>query len=127
MNGKLLIILLPAFFLASCGTTHLVVLNPDADIYVNHVYKGTGTATLVRTGPPRKVTAEVRYMGRTIGSIDLKRKFDLVTLFAGCYSYGLGFICAWRYPGLVIVPVENHSCFGDNQSIWDKPPGDWKK
>lgn len=120
-----------SLLLGSCGTTQLVTNNANVEIYVNNNFKGKGQATVTRTGPPQKMHVEARYQGERVGEINVKRKFEVITLIAGCYSYGLGWFITWRYPATVIIPTTNET--DENKSsephlnVWELPPGEWKR
>jgi hypothetical protein len=116
--------------LSGCGTTQLISYNPNVDIYVNNKFKGRGNATITRVGPPEKSNIEAKYDGHVVGSIVIHRKITFVTCLVGLYTYGIGFFLTWKYPELVIIPVEdfqNVKSFDKNKSIWELPPGEWKK
>lgn len=106
-----------------------MVYDTNTDIYVNQVYKGKGTVTIKRMGPPKTIHVEARHYGRTVGEAIVKRKFDFATFLAGYFSYGTGFIWGWRFPGTVIIPVETrpHSGFDQRESAWYRPPSAWKR
>jgi hypothetical protein len=117
--------------LAGCGTSRLVTKNSEVDIYVDNHFKGKGQATITRTGPPEKVHIEAKYHDQIVGSIDVRRHIDAVTMVTGLY-YGIGFIFAWRYPETIEIPIKDitetkQKGFDASESIWDLPPGEWKK
>jgi hypothetical protein len=124
-----ILFLLPLIF-AGCGTTQIVCNNADASIYVNGMMKGRGSAQITRMGPPKKVYIEARYNGDIIGSLDIRRSFDWATCCVGYFTYGIGLIFAWRFPETVIIPLKQNSYNKEAVpagSIWDMPPGEWKK
>ena len=92
---------------------------------------GKGEASITRTGPPQKSHIEARYSGIEVGSTDIRREVKFSTVFIGLYTYGIGFFLAWRYPETVIIPIDNLTQekrgFEPRESIWDRPPGDWKR
>lgn len=118
------------FLLASCGTTRLVTYNSNVDIYVNNQFKGKGQATITRTGPPQKSHIEAKHHGIQVGSTDIRREVKFSTVIIGLYTYGIGFFLSWRYPETVIIPIDDiqeRRSFEPAESIWDLPPGEWKK
>jgi len=128
MKNLLLLVLL--FTLGSCGTTQLVTVSSSADIYVNNEFKGKGQASIKRSGPPQKSHIDVRYHGAQIGEMDIKREVKFSTVIIGLYTYGIRFFLSWRYPEIVIIPtkeINGNQSFDHNKSIWDLPPGEWKK
>ena len=128
---KQLICILLFFLLTGCGTTKLVTYNSNVDIYVNNQYKGKGEVTIPRTGPPQKSHVVAKYSGREVGSTDIKRSVKFSTVLIGMYTYGFGFFLSWRYPEMVIIPTDNlpdeKRGFEPGKSIWDMPPGEWKR
>ena len=116
--------------LTSCGTTHIIALNSNADIYINNQYKGKGFTTVKRIGPPQKLHIESKYQGAQVGYLDIHREFTPATLIIGIYTYGIGLFLTWSYPQTIIVPcdIKTGSEFDKyQQSIWDLPPGNWKR
>jgi len=116
--------------LTGCGATALVTNNSNIDIYVNNKFKGKGSAYITRTGPPQKVHIEAKYQGQQVGSMDLHRQIKFITVIAGLYTYGVGFFLTWKYPETVIIPIteiQEKKGFDLKKSIWELPPGEWKK
>ena len=118
---------LAAILLSSCGTTTIISSAPQDDIYINQVFKGTGTAKIVRMGPPSKSHIEERKMGRTVGEITAKRNFDVITFLLGCYTYGTGFILCWRYPQTITIPCVVRPAWDDAGKAWTRENSAWKK
>jgi hypothetical protein len=119
-----------ALFFTSCGTTQIVCNNADASIYVNGMMKGHGSTSITRMGPPKKIQIEARYNGDLIGSMDAHRNFDWATCCVGYFTYGIGLVFAWRFPETIIIPLKQNIQNDQNipgGSVWDLPPGDWKK
>jgi hypothetical protein len=128
MKQVLFIIML--FILGSCGTTLLVTYNSNVDIYVNNQFKGKGQATITRTGPPQKSHIDAKHNGGQVGSMDIHREVKFTTVVIGLYTYGIGFFLSWKYPETVIIPIndiQENKSFDPVQSIWDLPPGEWRK
>jgi len=124
-----LLIVLVLFLFSGCGTTTLMVTDPEAEIYVNQVYKGKGDARVPRMGPPKTLHVEARLHGRLAGEEAVKRKFDFVTFLAGYFTYGTGFIWGWRFPETVVITTEKNprtSSFNNTESRWNQPPKNWK-
>ncbi len=129
---KYLVIALSALilFASSCAQTQLVSGIAGADIYVNGVFKGKGSVEVKRAGVPKKIEVSARYQGRELGKIIVKRKFDIVTLIAGLYTYGVGIVFTFRYPAMVYIPGTgvneikgvydyNGKDWGNGKSKWD--------
>jgi hypothetical protein len=127
---KLFLSFLMLFIFTGCGTTYLVTNNANVDIYVNNQYKGKGEATLTRTGIPQKVHIDAKYNNKQVGSMDLHRKVKVITVIIGLYTYGIGFFLSWKYPETVVIPIndlQEKKTFDKKGSVWDLPPGEWKK
>jgi hypothetical protein len=130
MKNCIIFFLLAIVLLTGCGTTQLVSYRSDVDIYVNGRLKGKGQAEITRTGPPQKIHVQAKYHGREVGSVDVRRKIKFLTVLVGIYTYGVGFFFTWRYPEMVIIPVNDFidkSNFNSNESIWNIPPGEYRK
>lgn len=115
--------------LSGCGTTTLMVSDPDADIYVNQVYKGRGDVKIPRMGPPKTLHVEARLHGKLAGEKVIKRKFDFLTFLTGYFTYGTGFIWGWRFPETVLITIAKDpgaSSFDKTESRWNQPPKNWK-
>jgi len=109
--------------LSSCGSTQLLVDNKDVSIYVDGENLGKGSAEIRRTGIPKKINITAKYQSKEVGSLQLKRKFDLVTFITGYFTYGIGFIFAWRFPAVVTIPTNELDKSRKSKSIWLEPPG----
>ena len=125
---KLLSIFILSIFLSACGTTQLISMRGNPDIYVNGEYKGKGRAEIKRMGFPKKITVTAKSNSEVIGEITTRRSFDIVTLIAGFYSLYTGFLWAWRFPETVMIPVdeskiEKETEEKDQRNIWMRPPG----
>ena len=133
-NRLILIFLFFSLLLSSCGTTTIFVSNSNVDLYVNSVYKGKGHAEVKRTGVPKKMKIEAKYQGSTFGELVVKRKFDAVTFLSCYFTYGIGLLFSFRYPANIVVPIsidsndpnQNKNPNQSRQSIWMRPPGNWK-
>lgn len=122
-----------ALIFTSCGTTS-IISHSEADIYVNNSRMGKGMVEITRTGFPQKKHITIKYEGRTEKEEIIKRKFELITLVAGFYTYGIGWITCWRYPSSIFLPIDtpqNNKKFAKDvwreKSKWAKPPGEWGK
>jgi hypothetical protein len=114
-------------FFSSCGTTQLFVNHGGVYIYVNNVNKGKDMVRITRAGPPKTQTVTAKYHGQTVGEIKIRRKFDIVTALVGIETYGLGFFLCWRYPSMIVIPVNISDIpYNKSESIWMKPPKFWK-
>ena len=127
MRKAAYVILVFASLLSGCGTTTIIPSNPQNDIYVDQAFIGKGTAKVTRMGPPRKIFIEEKSMGRVVGEINEKRKFDFVTFLLGCYTYGTGFLVCWRYPEKVVIPAVIRSNWDNAGTCWEQPGSKWKK
>lgn len=128
---RIVLILSCCLLLTACGTTRLVSYDSNVDIYVNNQFKGKGEAEITRTGPPQKSHIEARYQGSKVGETDIRRQVKFSTVFIGLYTYGVGFLFTWRYPEMVIIPIDmpqnTKKSFDKVPSIWDLPPGEWRR
>ena len=133
MKARFILLFLSCLILlSSCGTTQLLVLEPNTDIYIDGNKRGTGKVTIQRMGPPHRIHVTAVRNGETVGAIDVRRKIDAVTVLFGLCTYYTGFLFAWRYPDLVMIPstpVNNNSYDKQKRvSQWDLPPGSsWDK
>lgn len=110
----------------SCASyTQLVVTNSRADIYVNGVYKGQGTAKIKRNGAPRRSSITAKYRNIEIGNITTRRKFTIATAVVGYYTFGIGWFCFWQYPQTVLIPTETLKEGLQTISPWDTKPSNW--
>ncbi len=112
---------------SSCVSyTQLIATNDRADIYVNGVYKGKGTAKIKRNGAPKRALITAKIGSREVGNITIRRKHDLVSLIVGYYTFGWGWIFYLHYPESVVIPIEAPSQDGQYISPWDTKPGSWE-
>jgi hypothetical protein len=126
--GSSLFIFLCILFVA-CGTTRIVTdQNVNADIYLNGIKKGQKNIEIQRTGMPKKIELSAKYQGQALGSISVRRKFEWSTFLIGYFTYGIGFITAWRFPDVIIIPTSKINSAEDfspwdipQNSIWMKP------
>ncbi len=130
---KLVLYIAVALIFTSCGTTS-IISHSDADIYINNSRMGKGMVEITRTGFPQKKHITIKYEGRTEKEETIKRKFELITLVSGFYTYGIGWITCWRYPSSIFLHIDtqqNSKKFAKDawreKSIWAKPPGEWGK
>jgi hypothetical protein len=127
MSANILILLFCSLFI-SCGTTRIVTERKiNADIFVNGVNKGKNEVKIQQMGFPKKIEIEAKYQGEILGSIHAHRKFTLITFLVG-YCTGIGFLTAWTFPDVIIIPTKNfmsdelkNSWDSPQQSIWMKP------
>ncbi len=103
----------------SCGTSVITCDDPNADIYIDDEYIGTGQAEMSSLGPPKTVRVEARRGTAVIGETSMSRKFVFSTVLWGMISYYTGFYWGWYYPDAVYIPLNNHD--GNYQSPWDYP------
>ncbi len=119
INGVILI--LSCIMFVGCGTTKIMVdQNVHADIYLNGVKKAQNYLEITRTGFPKRIELAAKYQGQTLGNISVRRKFEWTTFLVGYFTYGIGFLTAWRFPEQIIIP----SIKTDNAeeiSPWDMP------
>jgi hypothetical protein len=118
--GNSLIIFL-CFLFVACGTTRIVTdQNINADIYLNGVKKGQKNIEIRRTGFPERIQLSAKYQGQELGSISVRRKFEWSTFLIGYFTYGIGFLTAWRFPELITIPTAKINPEEDF-SPWDMP------
>lgn len=121
MKKVLAFLLLVCILISGCGTTQIISDNARASIYVDGKLKGTGTARITRTGPPQTVNVTARYQGRDVSTTRVSRRFDMVTLVGGLYTYGVGMFFFFRYPSVVMLYTNHTTGFDDEEeSIWDQ-------
>lgn len=125
---KIICFVLIGSLLISCGGTRIFTDQYlDADIYVNGVNKGKKDVKITRVGPPRKVFVEAKYNGKTIGQATVKRRFAFSTFVIGYFTYGAGFLFAWRYPEVIVIETHGYDVRDNNtsksKSTWDDPSG----
>jgi len=126
INSALLILSCLMFF--GCGTTKIMVdQNIHADIYLNGVKKAQNYLEITRTGFPRRIELAAKYQGQSLGTISVRRKFEWTTFLVGYFTYGIGFLTAWRFPEQIIIPIINING-AEEISPWDMPrSGIWMK
>ena len=114
--------------LYGCGTTTILVNNSDVDLYVNNVYKGKGHVEVCRTGFPKRLYIEAKYKGASVGELIVKRKLDGTSCLAGYFTYGVGLLFTFRYPASIVVPTSLDIKIQNihQESIWKRPPNNWK-
>lgn len=112
--------------LTSCGTTYIIADYPAAEIFVDSTYIGKGTATITRAGVPKKAMVDAVYNGKVLTSVQIRRRFDGVTLLAGLFTNYLGFIFCWRYPKEINVHVPRTFLDEAGQSVWEQAPGTYR-
>jgi len=129
MKRILFAIIIPLYMLcmSSCGMSRITVNDPNAEIFVNNVYKGKGTAEVTRMGFPKKLHIEAKCNNSTVGSIIVKRKFDGVSLLMSICTRGYGFIFSFRYPKNILIPIIDAPTESakPKENIWMKKPV-WK-
>jgi len=127
VNFSILVIFF--FLLTGCGTTRIVVdQNVNADIYLNGVKKAQNYLEITRTGTPKRIELSAKYQGQELGKISVRRKFEWTTFLVGYFTYGIGFLTAWRFPEQIVIPVKridmdiaSNPWDTPRKSIWMKP------
>jgi hypothetical protein len=109
--------------LSSCGSTIIVANHPQAQIYVNGVYEGTGTARITRAGIPKRTQLEAVLNHEVVAQREIRRQFDGAALFGGFFTYGIGFFTLWRYPKEVHLNANEGFPSRPEENIWERPPG----
>jgi hypothetical protein len=117
------------FTFVGCGTTKIITdQNIYADIYLNGIKKGQKAIEIQRRGVPKKIELTAKYKGQLVGHVIVKRKFDWSTFLIGYFTYGIGFITAWNYPEIIIIPTKNLNddsgsspWDSSNNSLWMNP------
>lgn len=123
---KVLSYLCIVLVLTGCGTTQVMVNSPRTDIYIDNVHMGKGSVEITRMGPPKRKNLVAKHEGTTVGQMEIKRKFDVLTALIGIYTYGVGFIVGWRYPSVVIIPTEQiEGVTPASKNPWMDPPKVW--
>lgn len=123
---KLLSLISAAMILYGCSSTQVMVNSPKVDIYIDNVNMGKGTVEIRRMGPPKRKQVVARYEGKTVGEMEIRRKFDVVTFFLGLYTYGVGLVLGWRYPSVIMVPIElPYEGAPARKNPWMEPPRIW--
>ena len=113
--------ILLCFLLIGCGTTRIITdQNINADIYLNGIKKGQRNIEITRTGVPKRIELSAKYQGQALGSISVRRKFEWTTFLIGYFTYGIGFITAWRFPDVIMIPTSKINN-EDDLSPWDTP------
>jgi len=115
--------------LVGCGKTRIITnASYTPNLYVNDQFVGKGSATITRTGPPKRITITAKYNGEQVGSMIVKRKFTGATCLIGYFSYGIGLVTAWRFPETILLPLfaleyneENNPWTNPANSIWMVP------
>ena len=120
---RILLLIVLVAGLSSCGTTIIVANHPRAQIYVDGVYEGTGTARITRAGIPKRTQLEAVLNHEVVAQREIRRQFDGAALFSGFFTYGIGFFALWRYPKAVHLDASGGFPAQPGESIWDKPPG----
>lgn len=135
MKSIIIILTFVVFIATGCGTTQIAASSSSTNIYVNGVFKGKGSIEVARLGVPKKLYVEAKEGFEVIGSKQIKRKFDFATFIIGYFTYGTGFLWAWRFPSYVFIPTTYDSSPSNNtfegppqKSPWDNPPppSNWK-
>ncbi len=95
--------------LASCSTSIVLTNNRKPyEIYVNNQLKGTGTASIPRSGFPQRRTIQVRdAAGNVLVQEKIKRELNLIKFIGGFfYLYPL-WLVAWDYERVITIYVPN--------------------
>ena len=98
----------------------MVDQNVNADIYLNGIKKGQNYFEITRTGMPKRIELSAKYHGQEVGKISVRRKFEWTTFLVGYFTYGIGFLTAWRFPEQIVIPTTPID-INDAYSPWNAP------
>ena len=88
-----------------CGTMNVKTNHPDAQIFLDGEYLGTGEVEVRSMGTPKTSTLTVVHNGQT-AERTIRRSFTATTLVAGFFTYASGWIWGWEYPNEVVVELK---------------------
>jgi len=118
--------ILAILLLTSCSSTHIVLANNKKpyQIYINNQLKGTGTASIPRSGLPQTRTIQVRdASGNVLAQERIRREMNVLKFVGGfIYLFPLWFF-AWDYDKeiSIFIPKQTSDEFDaqPSKSKWD--------
>jgi hypothetical protein len=122
---RYLLLFTAVVMLFGCSRTIIRAEDPDAGIYMDDRYLGTGTANIASIGPPNTANIELKIDDEVVGQAFMSRSFNWKTILFGLCSYYTGFYWAWYYPEEQHVSLySKHRKFknsGLSESVWTHP------
>ncbi|MEE2789401.1 MAG: hypothetical protein VX589_18835 [Myxococcota bacterium] len=105
-----------------CAATRIYTNQPNATIYIDGRYAGTGEAQLDNLGPPNEVEIKVVHGSQTAVR-RVHRRFRFTTLLVGLCTFYTGLYWAWRYPDDVEVDLHQSGRFSQRDP--SRSGNDW--
>jgi hypothetical protein len=130
-SSSIFLSFLTGTLLVGCTTTRIISTDPQAEIYLDDSYVGSGSGTVKSIGWPHSAKVEARNNGEVLATAEMSRSFTWTTALIACISYGTGLLWAWEYPDqfTIVVPYAmrgktkandpwSRSPLNGNESIW---------